>query len=770
MLLFLLYVLLSLITFIGVILTVPLLRRLIVSNSILKIFRRMLPQISQTEQEALDAGTVWWDGDLFSGKPDWNKLLAYPKPELTAEEEAFLAGPVEQLCAMLNEWQITHELQDLPQEVWQFIKDNGFFGLIIPKQYGGYGFSALAHSAVVMKIGSRSGTAAVTVMVPNSLGPAELLLHYGTDEQKKYYLPRLAKGVEVPCFALTAPDAGSDAGSMPDFGVVCREDYDGQQNVLGMHVTWEKRYITLGPVATLMGLAFRLRDPDQILGNEVDLGITLALIPTHTPGVNIGRRHFPLNAAFQNGPNSGKDVFIPLDWVIGGRDGIGCGWRMLMNCLAAGRSISLPATSTGAAKFAARTSGAYSRVRVQFNTPIGYFEGIEEVLARIGGNTYMMDAARVMTASAVDMGEKPSVISAIVKYHLTERARQSINDGMDIHGGKGICMGPSNYLGRNYQHIPISITVEGANILTRNMIIFGQGAIRCHPYILQEINAAYDKDTEQASRAFDQALMQHVRFSVRNGVMSLVYGLVGKYMKKCIPDGARPETASYYQQLTRFSTGFALIADTALLKLGGALKRKERLSARLGDILSMLYLCSATLKRFENDYRHEADLPLLHWSMQDAIYRIQQAFDEFLHNFPVNVALLWCLRLLVFPLGKRFTPPSDTLSHQVAKLMLEPGPARDRLTAGIYIPQTVDEPLADLEQALQCAVECEAIETKLHRAFKAGKISVPDEEKIDVAMKQNIISASEAALLNKMKILRRRVIMVDDFSPKFGKA
>ncbi|MDP1557916.1 MAG: acyl-CoA dehydrogenase [Nitrosomonas sp.] len=769
MLLFLCYILLLVIAVIGVILAVPTLRRLIISDQILNLFRKMLPQISQTEQEALDAGTVWWDGDLFSGKPDWNKLLACPKPKLSAEEVAFLDGPVEQLCAMLDEWKITHELQDLPPEVWQFIKDKGFFGLIIPRQYGGYGFSALAHSQVVMKIGSRSGTAAVTVMVPNSLGPAELLLHYGTEEQKNYYLPRLAKGVEVPCLALTSPDAGSDAGAMPDFGVVCRGEHEGKQDVLGMRVTWEKRYITLGPVATLLGLAFRLRDPDRILGGAEDLGITLALIPTNTPGVNIGRRHFPLNAAFQNGPNSGDAVFIPMAWIIGGQEGVGHGWRMLMNSLAAGRSISLPATSVGAAKLAARTSGAYSRVRIQFKTPIGYFEGIEEALARIGGNTYMMDAARVMTAGAVDSGEKPAVISAIVKYHLTERARQAINDAMDIHGGKGICIGPRNYLGRAYQQIPVGITVEGANILTRNMIIFGQGAIRCHPYILKEINAAHEKNKARASHDFDQALIGHAVFSVRNGVFSPLYGLVGKYMKACIPAGTLPETATYYQQLTRFSANFALMADIALLILGGSLKRKERLSARLGDILSMLYMCSAALKRFEDDGRPAADLPLLHWSMQDAVYRLQQSFDELLNNFPGNVVMVWLLRMLVFPLGKRYSPPSDVLGHEVAQLMLEPGAARDRLTAGIYVPTAADEPLADLEAALRCAVESVAIEAKLRSAVKTGQITAQSDEKISKALQQNIITASEAELLNKMKDLRRRVIMVDDFPPDFGK-
>jgi acyl-CoA dehydrogenase len=604
-------------------------------------------------------------------------------------------------------------------------------------------------------------------MVPNSLGPSELLLQYGTEEQKNHYLPRLAKGLEIPCFALTGPDAGSDAGSIPDSGVVCYGEFNGDPQVLGMRITWEKRYITLGPVATLLGLAFRLHDPDGLLGSKEDLGITLALIPTNTPGVKIGRRHFPLDAAFQNGPNSGKDVFIPMDWVIGGREGVGCGWRMLMNCLAAGRSISLPATSTGGAKLAARTCGAYGRVRVQFKTPIGRFEGVEEALARIGGNTYMMDAARIMTAGAVDMGEKPSVISAIVKYHLTERGRQAINDAMDVHGGKGICMGPSNYLGRNYQHIPVSITVEGANILTRNMIIFGQGAIRCHPYVLKEIRAANDGNSAWASVSFDQALMGHVVFTASNCMRSLLHGLTGASLASA-PGSVGPETQRYYSQLTRFSAAFAFIADVSMLVLGGSLKRKERLSARLGDILSMLYLCSAALKRFKDDGRPVADAPLLHWSMQDALFRMQEAFDGLLENFPARAAVKGLLRFLIFPLGKPFSPPSDAIGHKVATLMLTPGEARDRLTAGIYMPASPDEPLNILEQALQCAVVSEAVEVKLRAAVKTGQINAQADDKIAEALKQRVITNSELELMGKMKSLRRRVIMVDDFPPDFG--
>ncbi|MGH8756686.1 MAG: acyl-CoA dehydrogenase [Burkholderiales bacterium] len=747
-------------------LNLPSVRSMLISEPLLHWFKKVLPQVSQTEREALDAGTVWWDGDLFSGKPDWRKLLAVPKPQLTPEEQAFLDGPVEQLCAMLDEWRITHELYDLPPEVWQFIKDQGFLGMIIPKQYGGKGFSALAHSAVVTKLASRSGTATVSVMVPNSLGPAELLLHYGTEEQKSHYLPRLARGQEIPCFALTGPEAGSDAGSIPDYGVVCRGEFQGGQDVLGMRVTWEKRYITLGPVATLLGLAFKLYDPDRLLGGNEEVGITLALIPTNTPGVNIGRRHFPLNAAFQNGPNSGKDVFIPMDWVIGGVERVGHGWRMLMNCLAAGRSISLPASSTGMAKLAARATGAYSRVRVQFKTPIGKFEGVEEALARIGGNTYMMDAARVMTAGAVDLGEKPSVISAIVKYHLTERGRQVINDAMDVHGGKGICMGPGNYLARAYQQIPVGITVEGANILTRSMIIFGQGAIRCHPYVLQEIAAANNAETEKALREFDAALFGHIRFTLSNAARALFLGLTGARLTG-VP-GA-PDTARYYRQLARLSSAFALLADAAMLVLGGALKRKEKLSARLGDVLSLLYLSSAVLKRYEDEGRQRADLPLLHWSLQDALWRMQGALDGILENFPAR-GMAWLLRWIVFPLGKTFSPPSDELGQQVSSLLLAPSATRDRLTAGIYVPVNEADPVGRLDIALQSALAAEAIEAKIRSAVKAGRIKgKTTEETTAEALQQGIISAAEMELLAKAQALRREVIMVDDFPPDFGK-
>jgi acyl-CoA dehydrogenase len=742
---------------------IPLVRRNVVSAAVLKIFRKVLPQVSATEQEAIDAGTVWWDGELFSGNPDWYKLLAMPKCGLSTEEQAFLDNEVEQLCAMLDDWDITHNRADLPPEVWQFIKDKGFFGMIIPKRYGGLEFSAQAHSAVVSKVASRSGSASVTVMVPNSLGPAELLLHYGTEQQKETYLHRLAKGLEVPCFALTGPFAGSDAGAIPDYGVVCHGEFAGQQDVLGIRLTWEKRYITLAPVATLLGLAFKLHDPERLLGGEESLGITLALIPTDTPGVQIGRRHFPLNSAFLNGPTQGRDVFIPMDYIIGGTPRVGQGWRMLMECLAAGRSISLPASSIGGMKLIARATGAYGRVRKQFKVPVGKFEGVEEPLARIGAHTYLVEAARRFTALAVDMGEKPSVVSAIIKYHSTERGRVVINDAMDIHGGKGICLGPDNYLGRFYQQTPIGITVEGANILTRTLMIFGQGAIRSHPYVLKEIAAVNEHDRKRALHQFDAALFGHITFALSNAARSLVFGLTGGRGLET-PEGV--ETQRYYQQLTRYSAAFALSADIAMAVLGGALKRREKISARLGDVLSQLYLCSAVLKRFEDDGRPAEDLPLLDWAMQDALYRIQQAFDGVIQNFP-NAWARGLISMLVFPLGKSLCPPSDHLGHQVAALLMKPGPARDRLTNGIYIPDDEQDAIGALEAALASTLDCEPLLATLEEARKTGKLKALEELlRIAEARDLGLLSAEQALQLERDYALRRKVIMVDDFAPE----
>ncbi len=746
------------------------LRRSYISRPLLKVFRRILPQVSRTEQEALDAGTVWWEGELFSGNPDWKKLLSFPKPALSKEERAFVDGPVDELCAMIDEFRITQELHDLPPDAWQFIKDKGFLGIIIPKQHGGLGFSALAHSAVITKLSTRSSTAAISVMVPNSLGPAELLLHYGTKEQKEYYLPRLAKGLEMPCFALTSPEAGSDAGGIPDFGVVCHGEWQGKSDVLGMRLNWDKRYITLGPVATLLGLAFRLYDPQHLLGKDEEVGITLALIPTDTPGVQIGRRHMPLGAAFMNGPNWGKDVFVPMEYVIGGVEYVGKGWMMLMNSLAAGRSISLPANACGIAKMCALTTGAYGHVRTQFNVPIGRFEGVQEAVARIGGNAYLMDAARKMTAGAVDLGEKPSVVSAIAKYHLTERGRVVINDAMDVHGGKGICMGPSNYLAYAYQQTPIAITVEGANILTRSMIIFGQGAIRAHPYVLKEIEATREADEAKALADFDAAFFGHVSFIVGNVARAFWMGLTAARFVGAPGDA---DTRRYYRQITRLSSAFALMADVAMLTLGGSLKFRERLSARLGDILSMLYIASAVLKRYEDDGCPREDLPLVHWAVQDCLCRIEEAFFGLFKNMP-NRVMAWVMRGLIFPYiypyGREFRPPNDELGQQVVNLMLVPGPVRERLTAGVFVSKDENDPVAVLEAALRAVIAAEPIEAKIRAAEKTGAIEgrFPDEVR-DAAVAKGVITKDEAMLVDRADELRRKVIMVDDFPQDLGR-
>ncbi len=744
------------------------LRRTIVSDPVLALFRRILPDMSSTEKEALEAGTVWWDAELFSGKPDWAKLLATPAPRLTPEEQAFLDGPCDEVCAMVDDWEVTHERYDLPPRVWQYLRDKGFFGLIIPKSYGGLGFSALAHSSVVAKLATRSNALVVTTMVPNSLGPAELLLHYGTEEQKNHYLPRLARGQEIPCFALTSPEAGSDAASIPDYGVVCKGTWQGKET-LGMRVTWDKRYITLGPVATLIGLAFRLYDPERLLGGEDDLGITCALVPADTPGVEIGRRHLPLNAVFQNGPTRGREVFMPIDWIIGGREYAGKGWMMLMGCLAAGRSISLPSLSAGGSKALARHTGSYARVRSQFHTPIGRLEGVEEALGRIAANAYLMEATRVMTAGAVDAGEKPAVISAIAKYHMTERARKVCDDSMDIHGGKAICLGPGNAIGRSYQAMPVAITVEGANILTRSLIIFGQGTIRCHPYVLREMRAAKELTGAQASREFDDAFTSHIGHVIANGVRAFVHGLTGARFAP-VPASAAPELRRYYQRLGHLSAAFAFLADTSMLVLGGLLKRKEKLSARLGDVLSLMYLVSATLKRYEDEGRMTEDLPLVHWSVRDALWQAQQAIDAVYANFPVK-PLRAILHRIVFPLGTPFRPPKDRHNRDCARIVLEPGAARDRLTAGIFHARGDSDALAVLEAAYRATIECAPIEKKLRQAVKDGVV-VPRSgvDTAAAARDRGVIDADEYAAWQKKEALRKEVIRVDDFAPDFGRA
>jgi len=734
------------------------LRRALISRSVMAWFKRVLPPLSSTEREALEAGTVWWDGELFTGAPDWQRMLEFPSPKLTEAEQAFVDGPVQQFCEMLDEWRITAELNDLPKEAWDFIAEHRFFGMIIPEEYGGLGFSAIAQSQIVMKIATRSTTAAVTVMVPNSLGPGELLLKYGTDAQKDRYLTKLARAEEIPCFALTSPYAGSDAGAIPDRGIVCKGEFEGRE-VIGFRVSWDKRYITLGPVATVLGLAFKAYDPDGLLGERESLGVTCALIPTATPGVEIGARHYPLNSAFLNGPTRGRDVFIPMDWIIGGEERIGDGWRMLMNCLSAGRGISLPALGTGSGKHASRMTGAYARVRKQFRIPIGQFEGIEEPLARIGGYAYRMDAARRMTAGAIDMGEKPSVISAILKYHLTEGMRQVIDDAMDVHGGRGILMGPMNYLARAYQSVPVSITVEGANILTRSMIIFGQGAIRCHPYLLKEMLAASSENVDRAVVEFDAALFSHIGFTISNKVRAFVMGITGGHLVQVPAAGL---SGRYMKQLTRMSAAFTFIADTTLLLLGGELKRREKLSGRLGDVLSHLYMGSAVIKHFEDQGRQGGDEPLAEWALDDSLYQIQEALLGVLANYPIR-GLGWMLRLVVFPFGRSYAPASDALGHRVAKLLLKPGAVRDRLIDGSYHSEDPEDPVGLMECAMAATIASEPIEAKILKAVKRRVQPYDVEVPVRDALAAGAINEKEAAQVIEAMRLIDRAIAVDEF-------
>lgn len=730
-----------------------------ITRPVMRMMQQQLPPISKTEQDALDSGNVWWDSELFSGKPDWRHLRDLSTSKLSAEEQAFLDGPVEELCQRLDDWRITHELYDLPPDIWDFIRQNRFLGMIIPQEYGGLGFSARAHSDVVMKVASRSVTAAVTVMVPNSLGPGELLIKYGTQAQKDYYLPRLASGQEIPCFGLTGPEAGSDASSIPDNGVVCRQDFNGEKDVLGIRLNWEKRYITLGPIATLLGLAFQLYDPDHLLSDKEEIGITVALIPTNHKGVEIGTRHYPLDLPFQNGPNRGRDVFIPMDWLIGGQKQVGNGWRMLVECLGEGRGISLPALSTGAAKVASRYTGAYARVRQQFGMPIGYFEGVEEPLARILGNTYIMDAGRILTTTAIDQGQRPAVITALLKYQLTERMRRLVNDAMDISGGAGICMGPSNYLARAYQSIPIGITVEGANILTRSLIVFGQGAMRCHPWLLKEIEALRAEDVE----AFDHAFFGHVKHIFANLGRSIWYGLTNAVFAVT----GTPYTRRHYRHLARLSSQFALLADYAVLSLGGNLKRRERLSGRMADILANLYLCSAVLKHFEDQGEPEADLPLLEYGCTLTIHRAQQAMLAAFHNLPMPW-LAKTLRMLMFPYGKPFHPPHDKLIHKVARLALEPSATRDRLTAGVYITNDPADRMGRIEDALHKTLAAAEVEKQLRKLMKEGKLEAHTADSA-------IAEAKEKGLLDKFsaeRLLAARkavlnAIKVDDFPAEY---
>ena len=743
------------------------LRERYVSGPVLAMAKSVMPTISTTEQEALEAGSVSWEGSFFSGRPDWNALLNEKTTSLSKDEQAFLDNEVEQICEQLDDWEITHERYDLRPETWQKLRDQGFFGMIIPKEYGGLGFSHAAHSAVVMKIATRSISAAVTVMVPNSLGPAELLLQYGKKEQRDYYLPRLAKGEEIPCFALTGPLAGSDAGAIPDKGIVCKGKFNGKET-LGVKLNWNKRYITLAPVATVLGLAFKLHDPDKLLSDETDRGVTCALIPTDLPGVNTGARHLPLNTVFMNGPTWGNDVFIPMDYLIGGEDYIGKGWTMLMNALSVGRSISLPALATGSGKYASMTTGAYSRIREQFGMPVGKFEGVQEGLEQIAGLSYLMDCARRQVLHAVDNGEKPAIPSAILKYQNTEYMRKVVGHSMDIHAGRGVIKGPRNHIARVYQAIPISITVEGANILTRSMMIFGQGAIRCHPHLLNEMLAITNDDP----KAFDSAFFLHMGQGLNSVTRSLLLGLSNGLLSQAPVKG---EHARYFRQVERFSAAFAFCVNLTFAAIGGDLKRRERVSGRLADMLIHLYFCTSLLHRFEHLGQPTDHRPLMHWGAQHSLYQVQAAMSEFIHNFPVK-SLKPVLTLACFPLGKRCQRPDDTLGSEVADLILEPSAIRDQLIEGCYRNQNPNDPVGRIEYSFMRWIETEEIRDALHEASSEGiitprlkDISLLLEEQrapyLREAVDRNIITQQQADDLDTAALAVWDAIQVDHFAP-----
>ena len=738
------------------------LRKALITRPFMKAYLKLLPSMSQTEREALEAGTVWWDGELFTGAPKWSKLLSARAPQLSAEEQAFVDGPCEELCRMLDDWNITHERGDLPPQVWDYLKSRGFFAMIIPKKYGGLEFSAYAHSCVLAKIASRSTTASSTVAVPNSLGPAELLNHYGTEEQKNYYLPRLARGEVVPCFALTGPRAGSDAASIPDTGVVCRGHWQGRE-VIGIRLNFSKRYITLAPIATVVGLAFRMFDPEKLLGGKTDIGITCALIPRGTPGITIGRRHFPVNIPFQNGPIQGKDVFVPLDAIIGGVKMAGSGWRMLVEQLSVGRCISLPSNATGGAKAGTWATGAYARIRRQFNMPVGKFEGVESVIARMVGLTYTMDAARSVTAGAIDGGEKPSVPSAMLKYHVTEMARQVANDAMDVHGGKGICLGPKNYLARGYEVVPVAITVEGANLLTRSLIIFGQGAIRCHPFVLKEMTAARNPDRKKGVDDFDKALFGHIGFTISNAVRSVIMALTHARFTQRPVQGP---VGRYYQHIVRFSASFAFAVDVAMLTLGGYLKKKENLSARLGDVLSCMYLASMVLKHHENQGRPAEDVPIVEWACRNLLYHAQEQLYGFVRNFP-NRFLGGVMRFLILPRGRAYSAPADRLGRKVADLVMNPTEARERLCQYMYWTLEPTNPFGLLQEALVLAQTVEPLEKRIRvEGVKTGRVSALDfPSQIQQALAAGIITDAEAVTLREYDRKVMDILNVDDFAP-----
>jgi acyl-CoA dehydrogenase len=740
-------------------LAVPAIRRAALTAPVFKFVKGTLPKVSDTEAQALEAGTVGFDAELFSGTPDWDKLRSIAPVVLTPEEQAFLDGPTEELCGIIDDWEVRHTQREISDKIWDFVKSRGFLGMLISKEHGGLGFSAQAQSLIIGKIASRSPDVVTIVMVPNSLGPGELIEKYGTEQQKHHYLPRLARGEEIPCFALTGPTSGSDAATMRDIGTVVR----GPDGKPAIRLSWDKRYITLGPKATLLGLAFRLFDPDNILGNGENPGITVAMIPTTHPGVQIGRRHLPAGAAFPNGPNWGRDVVIPMDYVIGGQAMAGQGWRMLMECLAAGRAISLPSTATAGAKAMLRFSSAYGRIRKQFGLPVARMEGVEEPLTRMIETAYACEAARAVTAAMVSRGERPSVISALMKYHTTERMRRAVNDAFDIHGGRAICDGPANYLQSAYQMVPIGITVEGANILTRTLITFAQGALRSHPYLYREIQAAQNPDPERGLEAFDAAFGDHIAFSVSNACGAFFHNVTGALFAPA-PEKSF-DTAYWYRQLARCSRSFAFVADVTVASLGGSLKMKQKLSGRLADALAELYVLACVLKRFEDDGRLSSDRTFVELAAQNGLYRFQEALRGVVDNFPVAPAR-WAMRVVAFPFGNPYRPAPDTVGHRAVKLLLEAPEVRDRLTRYIYVSKDPDDPTGLLEVTLKKVIAAEEAEKKLERAIRAGTLRrYHGIDWIGEAMAKGIVTESEGQQLREVEALTARVIAVDHFDP-----
>ncbi|KHT52783.1 acyl-CoA dehydrogenase [Vibrio sinaloensis] len=741
------------------------LRQKWISDPAFKMFKKVLPPLSSTEKEAMEAGSVWWDGELFSGRPDFTKLHQYPTPTLTAEEQSFMDNELETLLAMLDDHKIVKEDRDLPPEVWEYLRKERFFSLIISKEYGGREFSSLANSTIVSRIATRSISTAVSVMVPNSLGPGELLSHYGTQEQKDYWLPRLADGTDIPCFALTGPEAGSDAGGIPDEGIVCYGEHEGEE-VLGIRLNWNKRYITLAPVATVLGLAFKMYDPDGLMGEKKELGITCALIPADHTGVEIGERHDPLGLAFMNGPTRGNDVFIPMEWLIGGQEYAGKGWRMLVECLSAGRGISLPALGTAMGHLTARTTGAYAYVRKQFGMSIGKFEGVAESLGRIGGLTYLLEASRTLTTTSLDLKEKPGIVTAIAKYHMTEMARTILNDSMDIHSGRAIQDGPMNYLAAPYLGIPVAITVEGANILTRNLMIFGQGATRCHPYVLKEMEAAANPDEKQGAKEFDDLLFKHIGHAMKNTFGAFGAALTGSRFIKANMSGP---TQTYYKEMTRLSRALAVSADIAMATLGGDLKRKEMISARLGDVLAYLYMASAALKKYEDEGRQQQDLDYVHYAMQHCLFHAAQSLQEAFTNYPQK-AVGRLLKGLIFPLGNHYQKPSDNLTVKLAESLMTPGAHRDRLTHLCYIGSDENDSVGLMENAFLAMYGVKSLERKLMRAAKEGKVARKGllKDRLAQALEANVLTQEEVDQIVEADKLRYKAIQVDHFSHDFS--